>query len=62
MRKEIEQITLTDDKDRILYEKLRRWKVEIKDIYVTASDVFEGFLLFTIGGDYVVNIKLNINY
>lgn len=33
---------------------MRRWKVEIKDIFVTASDIFEGFLLFIIGGDYVV--------
>ena len=35
---------------------MRRWKVVIKEIYITPlEEMFDPFIQFTIGGDYGVN-------
>lgn len=48
-------MVLNSDQDKFELERIRRWKVNIKEIYITPYDMFDGFLQITIGGDYKVD-------
>lgn len=55
----IDKIKLNSEKDKEELERIRRWKVHIKEIYLTPLDkeeIIDGFLQITVGGDYEVNI------
>jgi hypothetical protein len=46
---------LNSDKEKKFLEQMRRWKVVIKEIYITPiEEMFDPFIQFTIGGDYGV--------
>jgi len=56
----IDKIILSGDDEKLEYDKFRRWKILIKDIYLTpspGSEIFDGFIQFTLGGNYRVYIN-----
>jgi hypothetical protein len=56
MQKDIGKIVLSSEKEKRELERIRRWHVHIDDIYITAYDMFDAFVQFTVGGDYKVEI------
>ena len=50
--KSIPNIKLSSEEDRLFYEKIRRWKIHIKDISLTLLDkteIINGFFQIIIG-------------
>ena len=51
----IEKIKVNSEEEQKELERMRRWKVQISEIYLTLLDqeeIFDGFLQITIGGDF----------
>src|SRR5262245_54644399 len=54
-KKDVPKKYLSSEIDKRELEQVRRWKVLIKEIYITPlDDPFDPFLEFTVGGDYCV--------
>jgi len=54
-KKDFAKMYLNSDKEKKFLEQMRRWKVVIKEIYITPlEEMFDPFLEFTIGGDFGV--------
>jgi hypothetical protein len=51
----IEKISLNSEEERRELEQMRRWKVDISEIYITSQEMFDCFLRFTIGGNLQVS-------
>jgi hypothetical protein len=51
----LEKIVLNAEIEKFELERMRRWKVQISEIYITSQEMFDCFLQFTIGGDFRIN-------
>lgn len=54
-KKELGKMYLNSDKEKKFLEQVRRWRVVIKEIYITPlEEMFDPFVQFTMGGDFGV--------
>lgn len=53
--KQLEKIVLNSENEKRELERIRRWKVQISDIFVTSFEMFDCFLQFTVGGDLKIS-------